>query len=192
MVQFKTLRLLVVFLILGLFNQVDLVAQNYSVNNQKSSLLVLGTSSLHDWEITAEQQKGTIQIENTEQFALKDLTMTFDVNALKSGKSSMDKNTRKALDYSDYKTINFKLTKVKSITKKRTGYSVVAVGNLTIAGTTKSIELPFTLSPLNGTVSLSGEKDLKMTTFNVEPPTALLGTITTGDEITIQFNTVFN
>lgn len=31
-----------------------------------------------------------------------------------------------------------------------------------------------------------------MTDFNVTPPKALMGTITTGNDITVKFNTVFN
>lgn len=186
----KAFRL--VFLILiSLFLQPDLIAQNFSVDNQTSSLKILGTSSLHDWEITAEKQKGDIQISETENFILEGLKMSFDVEALKSGKSGMDKNTQKALNYSDYKTIEFNLKEVKSITKTTIGYNVVAVGELSISGTKKSIDLEFSLFQENGIIKVTGEKHLKMTAFNIEPPRALLGTIKTGDDITIQFNTIF-
>ena len=191
MISIKTFRLVFLMLIVSLFLQPDLIAQNYSVDNQKSSLKILGTSSLHDWVITAEKQKGNIQILETENFTLEDLKISFDVEALKSGKSGMDKNTQKALNYSDYKTIDFNLNKVKSITKTATGYDVIVVGELSISGTKKLIDLMFNLKKENGTIKLIGEKKLKMTTFNIEPPKALLGTIKTGDDITIQFNTIF-
>ena len=38
---------------------------------------------------------------------------------------------------------------------------------------------------------LEGKKALKMTDYNIEPPKALLGTITTGDDIEVHFNTVW-
>ena len=37
-------------------------------------------------------------------------------------------------------------------------------------------------------MSIVGEKSIKMTSYGVEPPTALLGTIKTGDDLTIKFN----
>jgi len=191
MVHLKHFKLLVILIVIGLFGNTYLIAQTYKVDNQNSSLLILGTSSLHDWEITADKQDGSINIENTTDFNVQNLTMTFDVMGLKSGKSGMDKNTRKALNYKSYPTIDFKLSSVKSTSKTNTGYKVEALGNLTIAGTTKAIQLTFDLVQSNGTIKISGEKALKMTTFNVDPPTALLGTITTGDDITIKFNTTF-
>ena len=39
-------------------------------------------------------------------------------------------------------------------------------------------------------VTLTGATKLKMTDYKIDPPKALMGTITTGDEITIKFNTV--
>jgi hypothetical protein len=44
----------------------------------------------------------------------------------------------------------------------------------------------------NNNVTFTGKKTIKMTEFEVEPPTALLGTIKTGDEVTISFNSKFN
>ena len=47
------------------------------------------------------------------------------------------------------------------------------------------------MNGLDNKVVLKGEKTFKMTEFKIDPPKALLGTITTGDEITIKFNTIF-
>ncbi|MDI3521447.1 MAG: hypothetical protein PWR04_1435, partial [Anaerophaga sp.] len=61
--------------------------------------------------------------------------------------------------------------------------------NLTIAGETKPIEIALNanISPQKE-VSVSGETTLKMTDFDVEPPTVMFGTIKTADEVTINFN----
>ena len=39
-----------------------------------------------------------------------------------------------------------------------------------------------------GKVQFTGSYTLKMTDFSVKPPTAMFGTIKTGDEITVKFN----
>ena len=40
-------------------------------------------------------------------------------------------------------------------------------------------------------ITFSGEKELKMTDFNVTPPTAMFGAIKSGDDITIKYDVVF-
>jgi len=71
------------------------------------------------------------------------------------------------------------------------GYKLVALGNLTIAGKTNKVELAFNLTLNGDKVELVGKKAFKMTDFGVEPPKALLGTIKTGDEIEVHYNTIW-
>ena len=40
-------------------------------------------------------------------------------------------------------------------------------------------------------ITLTASKEFKMTDYKVDPPTAMLGTITTGDAVTITLKTVF-
>ena len=167
-------------------------AQEFSLNNGESSLTVLGTSSLHDWHVDAEKQTGKITFKNLENGQIDKITLDVEAESLKSGKSAMDKNTYKALNTDKHKTISYQLTEVKNVTKKGNGvFNVSTVGNLTIAGTKKQITLDFTLNTNDSKVKLTGEKKFKMTDFNIDPPKALFGTITTGDDITIKFSTIF-
>ncbi|WP_245794784.1 YceI family protein [Flaviramulus basaltis] len=168
-------------------------AQEFNLNNTESSLKVFGTSSLHDWHIDAENKNGKIVFKNIETGELDKCDFTVVVESLKSGKKSMDKNTYKALNTDDYKTITFKLQEVKEIVKKGTGkFLIKSAGYLTITSVKKLIPIEFNIEIIEGKIILLGEKTIKMTDFNVEPPKALLGTITTGDEVTIKFKTIFN
>ena len=104
----------------------------------------------------------------------------------------MDKNTFKALNSSKYKTINFKVTKVVKVTKNTNGtFTIETLGDLTINGVTKNIGQAFTAKLVDSKVQLIGKQTLNMTQYSVEPPTALLGTIKTGENVTINFSVVY-
>lgn len=160
--------------------------------NKASSLTVLGTSSLHDWEIDAEEQSGKIVFKDLEAGEIAQLQVAIEAESLKSGKSGMDKNTYKALKTDKYKSISFVLAEVTQTTRKGDGnYALSVRGDLTVAGVKKRIPLQFSLKVDGAKIKLTGEKSFKMTDFGVEPPTALLGTITTGDDVTIKFTSIF-
>ena len=167
-------------------------AQEFNLNNTDSSLKVFGTSSLHDWHIDAENKSGKIAFKNLETAELDRCNFSVAVESLKSGKKAMDKNTYKALNEDEFKTITYKLLEVKEVAKKGTGkFLLKSTGYLTITNVKKLIPIEFNIEILDGKIILSGEKTIKMTDFNIEPPKALFGTITTGDEVTIKFTTIF-
>ena len=192
MKQLISIKILLTILFSSSFSVQSVTAQMYSLNNNTSFLEVHGTSSLHDWHVDAEEQSGNIVITNTEDLEIKSLSFSVKAESLKSGKSSMDNNTYKALNTDDYKTIDFKLNSVKQVEKvKENSFKVSVLGNMTISGVTKTITLELTIK-LDGTkVLIEGEKSILMTDYGIDPPKALLGTIKTGNKINIIFKSVF-
>jgi polyisoprenoid-binding protein YceI len=186
---FKISMSLVLFM---LFSIITVFSQDFNLNNEESELIVSGTSSLHDWHITAEKQKGTLALDQSNQLKIQKIKIDITAESLESGKNSMNKNTYKALKTDDFQYITFQLLEIKDISKiGNSDYNVKSVGNLTVSGVTKKINLDFKMNVSDTKVVLKGEKTIKMTEFNIDPPKALFGTITTGDEITIKFNTIF-
>lgn len=170
-------------------------AQDLKLDTASSELIVYGTSNVHDWDIKAETIGGTAQfiMENNEITNVGKLHFTVVAESLKSGKSGMDKNTYKALNTSKHKNITYQMTSCISVNKKSaTTYEIKTRGNLTISGVTKQVPLTFKAVVDGKKVTLSGETNLTMTTYNVEPPTALLGTIKTGDAVTIKYKAIYN
>lgn len=168
-----------------------ITAQNFKLDKNNSSLLVLGTSNVHDWEIKAENQEGNLVLNSEE--GIKYLEIVIEAEGLKSGKSGMDKNTYKALNTKTHKNIEFKYTSTTATEKNGNGsYKLSIQGELKINGVTKVVPMSLDVNVSDNQVTLNGKKTIKMTEFEVEPPTALLGTIKTGDEVTISFNSKFN
>jgi len=181
--------------ILMISNCNTLVAQESKVVLPESKLTVFGTSNLHDWEIDAKAMSGkaAMTIDAGDLKAIKSLDFAVEVEQLKSGKSGMDENTFKALKSKTYKTINFKLVSVVKITETATGnFTVETQGDLTIAGVTKRINQAFTVKIVGKKAIFSGKTKIDMTVFEIKPPTALMGTIKTGKDVTIDFKVTYN
>lgn len=156
------------------------------------TLTIKGTSSVHDWEVTSDKGKLEAVLllgNNSKITGLSGLHFTVESKSLKSGRNSMDNNTYKALKTNTYNSISFNLTSAKILQLEANSYQLTCLGDLTIAGTTRETEL-LAGCKLNAdkTFTCSGIKKLKMTDFNVKPPTALMGTIKTGNEISVVYS----
>ena len=64
---------------------------------------------------------------------------------------------------------------------------------LTIAGKTKEVNIASKLDfKNNSSFMVTGEVPLKMSDFNIDPPTAMMGAMKTGDEVVIKYNFEFD
>lgn len=162
----------------------------YKTDNAKSSMKILGTSTVHDWEMTANNMKGAMNVDiYKESINIKNLKLVVEVESLKSGKSGMDNNAYKALQAKSHPQVQYELVEVKSQTAKGGGsYELVTLGKLSIAGKTHTMSIPLTAQVQNGTLNLKGSTSFKMSQFGVEAPSFMFGSVTTADEITINFN----
>lgn len=168
--------------------------QSYTLNRTTSKFVVEGTSSLHDWEMVSNQCKGSITYTlDGNVLSFQDISVNVQVETLESGKKTMDKKCYEALKYKKFPNIGYEFKSATNLQSKGGGaYTAVFNGNLTIAGNTQNVPINVTIDATNKTINIKGRKAMKMTDFGVKPPTALLGTIKTGDDITIDFNLNYN
>jgi|SRR5690554_3103702 len=170
-------------------------AQQAKINNSASNLKVIGTSNIHDWDMTAEQVSGEIAFEkeNNALTAISKLTLEVKVEGLKSGKKGLDGNAYKALDSKKYPEVKYAISKVNSITSKGNNtFAVATTGKLTIMKTTKEVPMEVQVTLKGNQVEVAGKYTLNMTHYGVEPPTALLGTVKTAEDVTIEFQLLYN
>lgn len=189
-----TYRLTAVLVISFLSLNASLLAQTFTLQKSASQMEVFGTSNLHDWELTVENMQGTIEVkqEGNVLKSISKLDLSILAESLKSGKNGMDKNTFKALNTKDYQNITYKLKSVEGINAKSSGeYTVNTTGDLMLAGVTRPISLVFDAKIVQSKITLSGEKEINMTDYKIEPPKALFGTITTGEKVIIKFKGTF-
>ena len=173
-----------------LFINLNVSAQTYQLI--ASEFNVSGTSTLHDWTMISKNATGTatINMEDNNLSSINKVDISIKSASLKSGKSTMDDIAHESLKAKKHPFILFKLNKINSIKKGNT-YIVEAIGILTIAGTSKTISITSEASENNNSIKFTGKKSLKMTDFKIDPPTAMFGTIKTGDAITVNYNLIF-
>lgn len=166
-----------------------------SYQSNTTQATIKGTSTLHDWDMTSSkgQTAASFQIEQDQVTGINALSFTVPAESLKSNNSGLDKNAYKALETDKHKNITFKMTAGKITPTGKNAFQVKVTGNLTIAGTTKQTTLTANgqYNPSDQSIAINGTTTFKMTGYHVKPPTVMMGTIKTGDEITIDYSSKF-
>lgn len=177
-----------------LFSQAILAQATFNLNPKTSSITIEGTSSAHDWEMSATVMDASMKVKLQDQKIEEILDVKFSVPAegLKSEHSLMDKKTYNALKSDKYNKIAFALQSVNDLSANEKNLSGTANGTLSIAGKTQTVSFPFSGEiQKDNTISVTGKEKINMKDYNISPPTALLGTMKTGEEVTVHFNVNF-
>ena len=168
--------LLLITALCGFFGagQINLVSE-------KSSMRITGTSSLHDWEMEVEKFDVIGVVTETQ---VQNLKVTVVAKSMKSGKSIMDGKAYDAVQADDYPQIIFK---AKTLNIK--GAKITGEGTLEIGGENRPIDLHADIvKNATSEMQLKGSVPVKMTDFDITPPTAMFGTLKTGDDIVIHYD----
>ncbi|MEQ1747627.1 MAG: YceI family protein [Saprospiraceae bacterium] len=165
------------------FGQIEFGVSSFSMS-------IKGTSNLHDWESSVKELKatGAIGIDAAELNSVKSVSVEIPVKAIKSTKGRvMDNKTYDAFKANDNPFITYTLESA-TVTKKGDGYDVATSGKLTMAGVTNKVDMMVRARvEADGSVTFSGSKKLKLSEFKMKRPSALLGTVTVGDEVEVVF-----
>lgn len=190
----RSVMVTLVFLFI-LFSVPGIVWAENKMNISGGSTTKIGTS-FHDWYCEAEPMLKLVNNGNAAPIdgfhnGIPDLSMTIAVKDLncdgdnKGKTSKLEENLQKALKVKTNPNIIFKM--VKYVLK---GDGTAAVtGNLTIASVTKEVEFNVKLTEhVNGeNLQVKGETVVLMSSYGIDPITALFGTVTTKDEVKIEF-----
>lgn len=155
-------------------------------------MTVQGSSTIHDWEsqITKADVKGEVVVDNSQLKVVKNFEVRIPVESIKSTKGKMmDSKTYDAFDADKNPYIVYSL----NTARVNADGTIDGNGTLTMAGVTKPMEVKAKYKILDtGEVQLILSRTFKMTEFKMDPPTAMMGSIKVGDEVTVNFDLVVN
>ena len=182
------------FVLAGIGSQLAQAQSAYQSNN--GQVTVKGTSTLHDLDMKASngQTNAIFTLSGDQVSGITALTFTVQAEALKSDKSGLDKNAYKAMNTDKHKQITFTLTSGTVTAGSGNNFKVTATGNLNINGTSKRVTLSGngTFNPADKSISVNGATKFKMSEYGVKPPVLMMGTIKTGNDITIDYQVKLN
>ncbi len=175
------------------FTGIDLARNtNKATRSGDADIKVSGTSNLHNWTMEAKDISCSTKFNflpgNDRPESLTALTLSVPVQDLKSGESGMDSRAYTALKAKQFNAIVFKLSSATIVPSQKDQFQVSGNGDLNIAGVTKPVVMHAAcLVNVEGTITCSGSAKLKMTDYQIKPPTFMLGALKTGNDLTINF-----
>ena len=162
-------------------------AQSLRINSKTSTMTIYGTTNVHNFTTKVEQIKGELVVNSSKK--IQSLNVEIPVHSIKSGEKGMDNKTYEAFKDTKFPTITFQLVDVTSLQISGEEINVTVNGNLTMAGASRRISFRSTGKKLkSGEYEFKGSIPLKMTDFNMKPPTAMLGVMKVGNAITLKYD----
>ncbi|MEX0944733.1 MAG: YceI family protein [Balneolaceae bacterium] len=177
-------------------------AQDVTLNlSEIQQFKIDGDSNVKSWDADVTEATAILTLSDIENITLEALTpetiqslvITIPVSGIQSDSGRLTKNMHEYLKMDDHPQITYQLTDVTSVEYDGEIALITADGVINVAG----VELPVTMNveaavSADGVISFSGSQDLLMTSFDIDPPTAVLGTIRAHDEITILHQVSFS
>ncbi len=124
--------------------------------------------------------------------------MSVIVTSFDCGNKIMEKDMHKAMKTKAYPIVEFKLSKINSITyikgadPLRDIFKLNIEGYLTITDQTRSLVMEVVIRRQeNGMFRALGQRSILMTRFNIDPPRAIFGLIKAYDQVQIIFDLYF-
>lgn len=168
-------------------------AQTRLTMDPESRIWIEGTSSMHDWECEVEQFVGSLETSLTDEAleAVSGVRVVVPSEQIECNNGTMNKKARDALQAKNHPQIRFELEEAELLSASGDRLQVKATGQLTLAGTEKTIELTAEGEKTGeGRYRFTGSTPLVMSDYGIKPPTAMLGALKTGDEVTVHFDVV--
>ena len=159
-----------------------------------SRIIITGTSNLHDWEETVGQFDVALglKFKKNEILGIDHVHFNCRSESITSDNSIMTNKTMDALRTDKYPEIVFTMVSIDKLVSANGKFSGVLTGDLDLAGVKRRISIAFSGYYENNRIKINAVKDINLNDFKIKPPTALMGTLKTGENVVISFQLHFS
>ena len=172
------------------------------IPDASSKLWIEGRSNVNEFECQANQYFGEASIIDSDdqvEFQREDqervfLQVEIRVDGFECGRNRMNRDLQEALKSSEFPEITFIFDSAEILempSEQDQAFQLEVRGSLTVAGNTRDIRFntrAYFLEPHK--VRALGKTTIKMSDFDVVPPTALMGLIKADDELSVNFDLI--
>lgn len=164
----------------------------------ESRLWVAGTSTVRGFQCQAGAFDAKVESSGADAVsavlagdkAVSSVEVTIPAAQLDCRNGTMNEHMRKALKAKEFPTIVFRATSY-DLARTSESVGVALTGTLTLGGVEKPITVKAQAKPgADGTLIVSGTREVRMTDFGLKPPTLMLGTMKVDEKITVGFEIV--
>lgn len=171
-------------------------------DKSESSLWIEGRSNVSDFECTSEKYTGSASVYSANSLETEgnhlqghiSIEIRIQVDGFECGRNRMNRDLQNALKADEHPEIIFRFASAEIIdspARPESPYILYVNGALTAAGETREIGFEAQGYYMDGyRMRATGNSVIKMTDFNIEPPTALLGLVQADDQLTVNFDLV--
>jgi polyisoprenoid-binding protein YceI len=153
-----------------------------------------GTSSLKSWSCTADKIDAALNSPDDAIAATLDgkkvagtVQVDFPVSKLECKNGTMNEHMAKALKAKEFTNIRFTMQSYE--VAKGGAVTGTLQGTLQLSGKTLPISVPVTFgTAADGGMRVTGKVPVKMTDWEVKPPTLMMGSIKVGPVVTVNFD----
>lgn len=182
-------------ILLTSFSILNVSVAQTKLNAKSSKITVSGNSTMHKWSsnVTKSTFAGDFTFDGADFKKINSAAVKMEVTSIKSHQDSdlMDERTHKTLKSDKFPIISYEYVNTVSSEQKGNETILKINGKLTIAGVTKPTDLVIRIVPISATeYEIKGSEKLLMSTFGIQPPSFLAGTLKVDDEIVVSFDVI--
>ncbi len=159
----------------------------------ESKVSVRGTSSMHDWEVAVEDYEVEFSFRNAGngRMSINNIKAVFSGASVTSDNKIMTGKAKDALMVIEHPEIVFDSEGAENIIINDGKISGNLKGELSLRGVSKPIDISFSGNVSSDRIVISGSEEVNMADYGIKPPTALLGTLKTGEKVTVELRLSF-
>lgn len=167
-----------------------------------SSLRIEGRSNVNEFECISQTYSGSASVYSHDPPDLDEnrfhgsiyLEVRIQVDGFECGSRRMNRDLQQALKSDRHPEIIFQYENAEILEVPATNdepYRLFVMGTLMAAGETREIGFEAEGYYLEDSrMRATGQSEIRMTDFNIKPPTALLGLVQAEDELTVHFDLI--